>query len=217
MTNKNTLIGKEPIGTCSFCGRPNTEMAALIAGMNGFICENCVDICVDILEDMEVRVKSSDAEEIDISELGIKPRFKTLSFQLRQDHCFHLSPFGEPFDTIYQDHLRSAARAAEFSIERADDIFGTEPIVEDIWRSINSAAVVTADVTGRNPNVMYEIGMAHTVGRPVIIMTQTMDDVPFDLKHYRCLVYEYTPRGCAWLEEKLAGTLRFLKGKKVRG
>lgn len=163
MTNKNSLTGKEPIGTCSFCGRPNTEVAALIPGLSGFICENCFDICVDILEDVELRVKSSDAEEVDISELGIKPRFKTPNFQLRQDHCFPLSPFGGPFDTIYKDCLESAAKVADFSIERADDIFGAEPIIEDIWRSINSAAVVTADVTGWNPNVMYEIGMAHTV------------------------------------------------------
>jgi len=217
VTTKNTQVGKEPIGHCSFCGRPNTEVAALIAGVHGFICENCVDICVDILEEMQVRVRPSDAEDVDINELGIKPRFKTLNFRLREDHCFHLSPFGEPFDTVYRDHLQSAASAAEFSIERADEIFGTEPIIEDIWRSINSAAVVTADVTGRNPNVMYEIGMAHTVGRPVIIITQNMSDVPFDLRHYRCLIYEYTPRGCASLEEKLAGTLRFLKGKKVSG
>ena len=57
---------------------------------------------------------------------------------------------------------------------------------------------------------MYEIGMAHTVGRPVVIITQSVDDVPFDLKHYRCIIYEHTPRGCKALEDKLEGTLRFV-------
>jgi hypothetical protein len=60
---------------------------------------------------------------------------------------------------------------------------------------------------------MYEIGMAHTVGKPVIIITQKIDDVPFDLKHHRCIIYEYTPRGCAKLEERLSATIRFLKNK----
>lgn len=58
---------------------------------------------------------------------------------------------------------------------------------------------------------MYEIGIAHTVGKPVIIITQTMDDVPFDLKHYRCIVYSYTPRGILEFEERIAGTLSFLR------
>ena len=66
-------------------------------------------------------------------------------------------------------------------------------------------------MTGRNPNVMYEIGMAHTVGKPVVMITQNREDVPFDLKHYRYIVYEYTPRGCQLLEEKLIGTVKFLK------
>jgi len=74
-----------------------------------------------------------------------------------------------------------------------------------------SSEFILADVTGKNPNVMYEIGMAHTIGKPVIIITQQIDDVPFDLRHYRCIVYEYTPRGCKDLERKISGTLRFLK------
>jgi len=162
-------------------------------------------------------VKSPVSREIDVSELGIRPRFKTLRFQIRQDHCFYLCPFKEPFNTIFIDHVCKAAETAGFTIERADDVFGTEPIIDDIWQAINSSEVVIADVTGRNSNVMYEIGMAHTVGRPVIIITQTMDDVPFDLKHYRCIVYEFTPRGCSSLEEKITGTLRFIKGKKATG
>ncbi len=56
--------------------------------------------------------------------------------------------------------------------------------------------------------------MAHTIGKPVVIITQDIEDIPFDLKHYRCIVNEYTPRGCKELENKLAGTLRFSKGSK---
>jgi hypothetical protein len=61
---------------------------------------------------------------------------------------------------------------------------------------------------------MYEIGMAHTVGKPVLIVTQDIDDVPFDLKHHRCIMYSYTPKGCAALEEKISGTIRFISGVK---
>ena len=97
--------------------------------------------------------------------------------------------------------------------KRADEIFGTDPIIDDIWEAINSAALIVADVTGRNPNVMYEIGMAHTVGKPVLIVTQAIEDVPFDLRHYRCITYDYTPRGCSELEQRLRATITFLKPK----
>jgi nucleoside 2-deoxyribosyltransferase len=55
---------------------------------------------------------------------------------------------------------------------------------------INQAAFIIADVTGRNPNVMYELGIAHTLGKPVIIITQEINKIPFDFKHLRHYVYE---------------------------
>jgi hypothetical protein len=64
-----------------------------------------------------------------------------------------------------------------------------------------------ADCTGRNPNVFYEIGIAHTVGRKVILISQHADDMPFDLAHIRRIAYEYTPRGMAAFEETLRKTL----------
>ena len=122
-----------------------------------------------------------------------------------------MCPFSEPFNTIYEDHVKPAVESTDHNIFRVDEIFGTSPIIDDIWEGIVLSEFVLADVTGKNPNVMYEIGMAHTIGKPVIIITQQIDDVPFDLRHYRCIIYEYTPRGCKDLERKISGTLRFLK------
>ena len=62
-------------------------------------------------------------------------------------------------------------------------------------------------MTDRNPNVFYETGVAHTVGKEVILITQSMNDVPFDLKHLRCIVYDYTPRGIQFLESNLKNTI----------
>ena len=90
---------------------------------------------------------------------------------------------------------------------RADDIYDNRPIIEDIWRYTNEAGILIAELTGRNPNVFYETGIAHSVGKEVILITQSMDDVPFDLKHLRCTVYEYTPRGVATLEQNLRNTM----------
>jgi hypothetical protein len=207
----------ESLLLCSFRGKSQRQARKMIAGPGVYICDECVDLCVEVLEEGDggMREAPARAEEIDLSKLGLKPRFQTVIFSVIKDHCFHLCPFAEPFNTIYKDHVCRSAAVAGFTIQRADAIYGTDPVIDDIWMAINSSAVVVADVTGRNPNVMYEIGMAHTVGRPVIIMTQSMEDVPFDLKHYRCITYEYTPHGCAMLEEKLSSTLQFLKSKKA--
>ncbi len=214
---------------CSFCGKLQKEVYKLIAGPNVYICEACVDLCVEIITD-EAKTENSSIskylpgvskmfekstnKDIDLSELGLAPRFNRLRFKKRQKYCFYLCPFVEPFNTIYSDHVKPAIESSGFTVERADEIFGTQPIIEDIWEGINSSEIIIADVTNRNPNVMYEIGMAHTVGKPVLIVTQDIDDVPFDLKHHRCIMYSYTPKGCAALEEKISGTIRFISGVK---
>ena len=65
-----------------------------------------------------------------------------------------------------------------------------------------------ADCTGRDPNVFYEIGVAHTVGKPVVLITQSADDVPFDLRAIRFIEYQYTPPGMRVFEERLKITLK---------
>ena len=111
---------------------------------------------------------------------------------------------------LCQDHIRTQRSKASDGLSctlRADDIYDNRPIIEDIWRYTNEARMLIAELTGRNPNVFYETSIAHTVGKEVTLITQSMDDVPFDLKHLRCIVYEYTPRGMATLEQTLKNTI----------
>jgi hypothetical protein len=75
--------------------------------------------------------------------------------------------------------------------------------MEDIWSGICHARLAIADCTGRNPNVFYEIGIAHTLDKNTILIAQSVDDVPFDLRHRRVLVYQFTPRGMAKFEKDL--------------
>ncbi len=201
---------------CSFCGKKQDDVKKMIAGPAHAICDECVDLCVELIYKDRGSLPSVNnllgREVVDLAaELGIKPRFNKVNPTRLRNECFYLCPFAEPFDTIYRDHVVPTIKNVGLRVRRADDVYGTQPIIEDIWEGICSSEIVLADVTGRNPNVMYEIGMAHTVGKPVIILTQTMDDVPFDLKHYRCIVYSYTPRGIKELEERIAGTVGFVK------
>lgn len=153
------------------------------------------------------------AEEIENEErrkniVRLNPIFRGRDFQIDQQLAFVLIPFNEPFNTIYEDHIKPSVESIQgLTCLRADDIYDNRPIIEDIWRCTNQARILIAELTGRNPNVFYETGIAHTVGKEVILITQSMDDVPFDLKHLRCIVYEYTPKGIKTLEENLKNTV----------
>lgn len=103
--------------------------------------------------------------------------------------CFVLMPFEEEWsDRVYKDYIRENIEKMGLQCLRADNLTG-QIIIEDIWIKINQAAFIIADVTGRNPNVMYELGIAHTLGKPFVLITQEIDKIPFDFTHLRH--YEY--------------------------
>jgi len=116
--------------------------------------------------------------------------------------CFVLMPFAGIFQPIYDDYIRPVVQRQKMNCVRADEIVGVGSITKDIWENICRARFVVADLTGKNPNVFYEVGLAHALGKDVVLLTQTLDDVPFDLRNLRCLVYENTPRGMPIMMQK---------------
>jgi hypothetical protein len=122
--------------------------------------------------------------------------------------CFVAMPFREDLRPVWEDHIRKAVAVVGLTSARADDFFTADSVVRDVWNAIFNSRIMVADCTGRNPNVFYEIGLAHVLGRPVVLITQDPDDVPFDLRHIRYIHYEYTPRGMEDFEARLAETLR---------
>jgi hypothetical protein len=124
--------------------------------------------------------------------------------------CFVLMPFQPNFDRLYRDHIKAVVENCGFECMRADDIYTPSNVLEDIVAHIKRSRVIIADVTGRNPNVFYEMGIAHTLEIPVIIITQNKDDVPFDIAQKRYFVYTDDSSGWNLLRKniKLAlGTL----------
>ncbi|MCP4675932.1 MAG: hypothetical protein GY854_10585 [Deltaproteobacteria bacterium] len=124
---------------------------------------------------------------------------------------FVLMPFADELNPIYNDHIRKVANALKLSIARADDFFTQESIIQEIWCAIAQSTILIADCTGRNPNVFYEIGMAHSIGKRVILITQNPGDIPFDLRHRRYIHYTYTPPGMKEFEKTLKETVQATK------
>lgn len=146
-----------------------------------------------------------------------KTFYETTKVNLEIGTCFILMPFNDAFRPVY-DTIIQCADTVQFSASRADDVFAGGHIIEDILRGIGEAEVVIADVTGKNPNVFYELGIAHMVKdiQNVLILTQTMDDVPFDLRHLRCIVYQRNDSGLRVLNSRLSQSLREISAKLFR-
>jgi hypothetical protein len=145
-----------------------------------------------------------------------KPFFQGKYFKPELDLAFVLMPFAENFDDIYRDALKPTIESLFPRCMRADDVFHNKPIVEVIWQQINRAAVVVADLTGRNPNVFYEVGIAHTIGKEVVLLSQAMEDVPFDLRHLNVIQYKWTPPGATKMRAKLEATLKTILSERER-
>lgn len=128
--------------------------------------------------------------------------------------CFVLMPFKDPFNDYYKQILVEAINDVGLKPLRADEIYSTRPIIEDIFHEIGEATAIIADVTGKNPNVSYELGIAHTLERLVIIISQSIKDIPFDYRHHRAYKYDTTEIGKLKLKEDIVNALQVIKQEK---
>ena len=117
-------------------------------------------------------------------------------------------PFDSAFDDVYRIGILDAAEAVGVRAERLDDQLYSEGMLERIYRQIDVADVIIADVSGRNPNVFYEVGYAHAKEKLCILITDDADAIPFDLKHRRHIVYE---ESLTFLREELQRHLAWAK------
>ncbi|MDG4883052.1 hypothetical protein [Mesorhizobium sp. WSM4884] len=133
------------------------------------------------------------------------------------DTCFVMMPFGQWMDTYYREIYVPAIREAGLEPVRADELFSTGSVIEQIWEQISRAKVLLADLTGKNANVFYELGLAHAANKPVVFTTGQLEDVPFDLRHLRVAIYDV--RDPAWgdkLKVSLATYLRAAKAEPAK-
>lgn len=98
-------------------------------------------------------------------------------------------PFASEFDEVYQNGVKAGAFAAGVDCQRVDEQIFAEGILSRIYAEIARADLIIADMTGCNPNVFYEVGFAHALNKPVILITHAATDIPLDLKHAQHIIY----------------------------
>lgn len=128
--------------------------------------------------------------------------------------CFVLMPFKDEFTSIYKSIINPIVTSLNLKCLRADEIFTSTKIVEDIFKNIKKSNLLIADLTGKNPNVFYELGISHSLNKEVILLTQEISDVPFDISHYRIIIYQDTISGAEKLKHDLTNYIQeYLKSK----
>jgi hypothetical protein len=123
--------------------------------------------------------------------------------------CFVIMPFGGYFDTYFDDIYVPAIEKAGLCPTKADDLFRPSPIINDIWQFTKDARLVLADLSKKNPNVFYELGLAHSLSKPAILVTESIADVPFDLQSLRVLIYDKAlPNWGAKLADSITNSIK---------
>ncbi|UCG67839.1 MAG: hypothetical protein JSW12_17295 [Deltaproteobacteria bacterium] len=108
-----------------------------------------------------------------------------------KDTCLVVMPFAEPQGAYYDQIYKPAIEKAGLRPVRADvEIFGAGKITDQVWRGIKAAKILVAELTTRNPNVFYELGLAHALRKPAVLVSSNEHDVPFDLRHLRVIYYD---------------------------
>jgi hypothetical protein len=127
--------------------------------------------------------------------------------------AFVAMEFSEPFNTFYHEVISRQADAAGFDVRRIDERAGPGVIFQDIQREIEQAEIVIAEITPANPNVFYELGYAHALGKPTILLARRESQLPFDIQSYRVVFYNDTIGGKPEVERSLRRHLDAIAGQ----
>ena len=123
--------------------------------------------------------------------------------------CFVVMPFRSLFESEYERVIRPAIEEVGLECVRGDEIYTEQAVIQDIWKSIRKARVIVAELSGRNPNVMYETGLAHALGKPIIMLNRDNKAVPFDLGFLRYIYYD--PNNPFWGDDLRAELTKQLR------
>ncbi|EEZ5320048.1 hypothetical protein HB104_003319 [Escherichia coli] len=210
--NRAKIVGRE----VSFEYSLDNEVPPIT---NGFIYGN--RMALDMPKDFEFSRNHWAVKDVDLYRFLLR----TVRPRRQRPTVFHLSeheniesilvsvmmPFDAAFNAIYSS-IHSAAEQIGLRCRRADDIWENPAIIQDVVALIDRSRIVICDCTGKNPNVFYEAGIAHTLGREVILIAQTESDIPFDLRHLRFIRYYGNAQGIAELTVALQAKMQTIVG-----
>lgn len=166
-----------------------TKDASLVAGESGVELLTIEDLrqAVNTAQSTPVSTEAESPKEG--ASKGTKNAADEEAPATRVSTFFVVMPFLPELDDVYHFGIRAVVRDLGGSCERADEMQYTGGVMEKIYASIREADAVIAEVSAPNPNVYYEIGFAHALGKPVVLVTRDIEGTPFDLRAYNHVLY----------------------------
>ena len=108
---------------------------------------------------------------------------------------FLIAPFEPLLHNIYEENIKPVCNRMKLSVKRGDEFARTGSVMRQVWSAICGAKFIIADLTQSNPNVFYEIGIAHALGKETILICQSEDDIPFNIQYLRTIIYDRSEQG----------------------
>jgi len=144
-----------------------------------------------------------------------KAIFSNFRVSSSKPKAFVAMQFSEPYNEVYRDAVEPLVQEIGFEPIRVDDVYGPGIIINDIINNLSEASIVLAEISEKNANVYYELGLAHAFGKPTLLMATKGTSLPFDVGGHRCIFYENTIAGRGKLQASLKHSLMSLLGRSI--
>ncbi len=172
------------------------------------------------LYDNDVRQLVVFDESYQTGQWGIKTfrtraQFSNVDIRASIPKCFVVMPFAAEFNFVYKV-IKETVEAIGLDCIRADEVMISRPVVEDLKTLIAQADLVIVDFTAKNPNVYYEAGLADAWKKKWIVISQSSDDLTFDVRHIRTILYSNKMGADVVLRENLSKAIRETMGYTVK-
>lgn len=128
---------------------------------------------------------------------------KNFNIKRETPKAFVVMQFSSPYNELYEDVIKKVCKEFDLTVIRADETYGPGLILADIIKQLNESRLIIAEISQSNPNVFYEVGYAHALNKPTILIAEKMTKLPFDVSPFRTLFYENTIAGKQKIEDGL--------------
>jgi hypothetical protein len=182
-----------------------------------FICDECINVCVKIMvEEMDAHLWIPVVSQHNpfAEYLGTKRHFPSAKIMNRAWHIAYLAPHNKEFSAIFSAHIAPLAAQNSLEIIRLPPVYGKLKSISGIMKNVYEAVILIADVSGKDPDVLYVLGMAHLIGKPLVILSQDPVDIPIDLRKDRQIIYENTTEGLKTIGYYLSHIFEFVSHEK---
>lgn len=167
------------------------------------------------INDVKVCTASSNihSSQLEIIYRGIgDASIRDFKVKSEQPKAFIVMQFTEEFNSLYTEVIKPICEDYGYEVVRADNIYTNTQLIQDITTALRESSLVLADITPDNPNVYYEVGFAHALDKPTILLCdRARERLPFDVSGFRCIFYENSISGKAKVETVLKKHLEAIK------